>query len=51
VWRDPKCPKCVVRDWCDYYATHPDKQAAAGELGRPKGKRSAKEVFEQTPGA
>jgi endonuclease III len=51
VWRDPKCPKCVVRDWCDYYAAHPEKQAAAGELGRTKGKRSAEEVFEQTPGA
>ena len=25
VWRDPKCPKCVLRDWCDYYATHPEK--------------------------
>jgi len=20
VWRDPKCEKCVIRDWCDYYA-------------------------------
>lgn len=21
VWRDPKCEKCVLREWCDYYAT------------------------------
>lgn len=20
VWRDPKCEKCVLREWCDYYA-------------------------------
>jgi endonuclease-3 len=26
VWRDPKCPRCVVRHWCDYYASHPEKQ-------------------------
>ncbi|MDQ3928563.1 MAG: endonuclease III [Chloroflexota bacterium] len=51
VWRDPKCPKCVVRDWCDYYATHPEKQAQAGEVGRPKGKRTAKEVLADTPEA
>lgn len=25
VWRDPKCPRCVIRNWCDYYATHPEK--------------------------
>jgi endonuclease III len=25
VWRDPKCPKCVIREWCDYYASHPEK--------------------------
>jgi endonuclease-3 len=31
VWRDPKCPKCVLRRWCDYYASHPEKQAEAGE--------------------
>lgn len=29
VWRDPKCGKCVVRDWCDYFASHPEKQAEA----------------------
>lgn len=51
VWRDPKCPKCVVRDWCDYYATHPEKQAQAGEAGQRKGKRSAKEVLADTPEA
>lgn len=33
VWRDPKCPKCVIRDWCDYYAAHPEKQAEAGSGG------------------
>jgi endonuclease-3 len=27
VWRDPKCEKCVIREWCDYFATHPEKQA------------------------
>ena len=27
VWRDPKCEKCVVREWCDYYAAHPEKHA------------------------
>lgn len=21
VWRSPKCGKCVLREWCDYYAT------------------------------
>lgn len=51
VWRDPKCPKCVIRDWCDYYAAHPEKQAEAGELGRKKTQRSAKEVLKDTPGA
>jgi endonuclease III len=25
VWRDPHCQRCVVREWCDYYATHPEK--------------------------
>src|SRR5688572_10785817 len=25
VWRDPLCQKCLVRDWCDYYAAHPEK--------------------------
>ncbi|HYO49137.1 MAG TPA: endonuclease III [Chloroflexia bacterium] len=29
VWRDPKCARCVVRQWCDYFATHPEKQAEA----------------------
>lgn len=29
VWRDPKCPLCIIRDWCDYFATHPEKQAEA----------------------
>ena len=29
VWRDPRCEKCVVRDWCDYFASHPEKQAEA----------------------
>lgn len=29
VWRDPKCAQCVIRDWCDYFATHPEKQAEA----------------------
>jgi endonuclease III len=31
VWRDPKCHKCVIRDWCDYFASHPEKRAQAGE--------------------
>ncbi len=30
VWRDPRCGVCVLRDWCDYYAAHPEKQAEAG---------------------
>lgn len=34
VWRGPKCPKCVLRDWCDYFATHPEKQAEAARAGR-----------------
>lgn len=51
VWRDPKCPRCVLRDWCDYYTTHPEKQAQAGEAGGKRGKRGVKEVFEDTPGA
>ncbi len=29
VWRDPRCAVCVVREWCDYFATHPEKQAEA----------------------
>lgn len=29
VWRDPKCPQCVVREWCDYYAEHPEKHKGA----------------------
>lgn len=32
VWRDPKCAQCVVREWCDYFATHPEKQAEAARL-------------------
>jgi endonuclease-3 len=28
VWRDPLCHKCVLRDWCDYYAEHPEKWVA-----------------------
>jgi endonuclease III len=30
IWRDPRCAKCVIRDWCDYFATHPEKQREAG---------------------
>jgi endonuclease-3 len=33
VWRDPHCEVCVLRDWCDYFATHPEKQAAARRAG------------------
>ncbi len=29
VWRDPHCAKCVVRDWCDYFVAHPEKQVEA----------------------
>ncbi len=29
VWRDPHCAKCVIRDWCDYFAEHSEKQAEA----------------------
>jgi endonuclease III len=29
IWRDPRCARCVLRDWCDYYAAHPEKQAEA----------------------
>ncbi len=25
VWGDPKCRKCMLREWCDYYAEHPEK--------------------------
>jgi endonuclease-3 len=34
VWRDPKCAQCVVRDWCDYFATHPEKQAEAARSSK-----------------
>jgi endonuclease III len=34
VWRDPKCADCVIRDWCDYFATHPEKQAQAARKRR-----------------
>lgn len=28
VWSSPKCGKCVLREWCDYYASlPPDKKA------------------------
>ncbi len=30
VWRDPLCPRCVLRDWCNYYAAHPEKQQESG---------------------
>jgi endonuclease-3 len=29
VWDDPKCHKCMLTDWCDYYASHPEKWRAA----------------------
>lgn len=35
VWRDPKCAKCVIRDWCDYFASHPEKQAEAARAANP----------------
>jgi endonuclease-3 len=38
VWRDPKCEKCVIRDWCDYFATHPEKQAEARGHARDEGR-------------
>jgi endonuclease-3 len=34
VWRDPRCAVCVVRDWCDYFAAHPEKQAEAQQAAR-----------------
>ncbi len=40
VWRDPKCPKCVLRDWCDYYAAHPGKQQETAKK-RMSGRSSA----------
>lgn len=33
VWRDPKCPECILREWCDYFASHPEKQAEAAAKG------------------
>jgi endonuclease-3 len=31
VWSQPRCEKCVLREWCDYYAdligTNPDTGA------------------------
>jgi endonuclease-3 len=36
VWRDPRCAVCVVRDWCDYFAAHPEKQAQAAARARTK---------------
>ena len=29
VWSNPRCPRCVIRDWCDYYAEHPEKRVAS----------------------
>ena len=29
VWRDPRCGVCVLREWCDYFAAHPEKHAEA----------------------
>lgn len=34
VWRGPKCGKCVLRDWCDYFASHPEKQAEAAKQAK-----------------
>ncbi len=34
IWRDPKCPRCVLREWCDYFASHPEKQAEAAQAER-----------------
>jgi endonuclease-3 len=28
VWADPKCGKCMLRQWCDYYAEHPEKRVS-----------------------
>jgi endonuclease-3 len=25
VWDDPRCERCVLRQWCHYYAEHPEK--------------------------
>jgi endonuclease-3 len=25
VWGDPKCQKCMLTEWCDYYKEHPEK--------------------------
>lgn len=33
VWRDPRCAVCVLRDWCDYYAAHPEKQGKRAACG------------------
>ena len=32
VWRDPRCYKCVLRNWCHYFASHPEKQKQAEAL-------------------
>lgn len=29
VFRDPHCERCVIREWCDYFASHPEKRKAA----------------------
>jgi endonuclease III len=41
VWRDPKCPDCVIRDWCDYYATHPEKQAQTARKQKAQAHKKA----------
>ena len=33
TWRDPRCPACVIREWCAYFAAHPEQQAAAQAHG------------------
>jgi endonuclease-3 len=31
VWSDPRCAKCIIREWCDYFASHPEKQREAAK--------------------
>ena len=36
VWRDPRCAACALREWCDYFVAHPEKQAEAARAARSK---------------
>lgn len=41
IWRSPKCYACVIRDWCDYYASHPEKRAETANVEKKRARSRA----------